>query len=149
MNIDSKYYVKYANKKASKSKVVINSLKAFLSGGVVCIIGELINDIYLRIGMSAEITKTLVPVTMVVIAAILTGFGVYDRIAKHAGAGTIVPITGFGNAVVSPALDNKSEGMIMGLGAKIFIIAGPVILYGTLTSVIYGIIYYISGLVKW
>jgi len=85
-------------------------------------------------------------VTLIFLAAIFTGIGVFDRIAKHAGAGTLVPITGFANSVVAPAIDNKAEGWILGLGAKIFIIAGPVILYGTLASVIYGLIYYIVGL---
>ena len=88
----------------------------------------------------------LIPVTLVFLTALLTGFGVFDKVAKHAGAGTLVPITGFANAVVAPAIDNKVEGWVLGLGNKIFIIAGPVILYGTLASTVYGVIYYIVGL---
>ena len=143
MNIETKRYTKYVTKRSPKSNVVMNCVKAFISGGIICVIGEAFFDLYTWLGIDETAVNTLVPVTLVVIAALLTGIGVYDRIAKHSGAGTIVPITGFSNAVVSPALDNKSEGMIMGLGAKIFIIAGPVILYGELASVIYGVIYYI------
>ena len=143
MNIETKRYKKYTAERSRKSSVVMDCVKAFISGGIICVIGELCFDLYTWLGLDETAVNTLVPVTLVVIAALLTGIGVYDRIAKHSGAGTIVPITGFSNAVVSPALDNKSEGMIMGLGAKIFIIAGPVILYGELASVIYGVIYYI------
>lgn len=146
MNIESKSYAKYVKKHSVKSNIVINCIKAFVSGGIICIIGEGLYDLYIYLQIGETTVKSLVPVTLVVISALLTGIGIYDNIAKHAGAGTIVPITGFSNAVVSPAIDNKSEGMIMGLGAKIFIIAGPVILYGTLASVIYGLIYYIAGL---
>lgn len=146
MNIEKHSYVKYVNKRAEKTNVVLNCIKAFISGGIICVIGEALYDLYTYLNLSETIVKSLVPVTLVFIAAILTGIGVYDRLAKHAGAGMVVPITGFSNAVVSPALDNKNEGMILGLGAKIFIIAGPVILYGTLASVIYGVIYYIVGL---
>jgi len=146
MNIESKRYKKYVAKRAQNSPIVLNCIKAFISGGFICVIGEALFDLYTYLKIDEEITKSLVPVSLVFIAALLTGIGVYDRIAKHCGAGTIVPITGFSNAVVSPALDNKDEGMIMGLGGKIFIIAGPVILYGTLASVVYGVIYYIAGL---
>lgn len=146
MNIESKVYAKYVNKRAVKSNIVLNCIKAFVSGGIVCVIGEGLYDLYAYFITNVTIVESLVPITLVFIAALLTGIGVYDRLAKHAGAGMIVPITGFANAVASPALDNKNEGMIMGLGAKIFIISGPVILYGALASVLYGIIYYIVGL---
>lgn len=96
------------------------------------------------LGMSEENVKALVPVTLIFLAALLTGLNVFDNIAKYAGAGTLVPITGFANAVVSPALDTKAEGFILGVGAKIFTVAGPVILYGTLASVIYGVIYFFA-----
>ena len=95
-------------------------------------------------GMSEENVKALVPVTLIFLAALLTGLNDFDNIAKYAGAGTLVPITGFANAVVSPALDTKAEGFILGVGAKIFTIAGPVILYGTLASVIYGVFYFFA-----
>lgn len=146
MNIETKSYIKYVKKHEAKSNVVLNCIKAFIVGGIICVIGEGLFDLYMFLSISETIVKSLVPITLVFISALLTGIGIYDRIAKHAGAGTIVPITGFANAVVSPGLDNKSEGMIMGLGAKIFIISGPVILYGTLASAVYGVIYYIVGL---
>lgn len=139
-------YKKFADKHATKSPILKDCLKAFFFGGVICMIGQGFSDLYTYWGLSEETVKKLLPVTLVFLAALLTGIGVFDRIAKHAGAGTLVPITGFANSVVAPAIDNKAEGWVMGLGAKIFIIAGPVILYGTLASVIYGLIYYIVGL---
>ena len=102
--------------------------------------------IYKAIGIPDDIAKSLVPVTLVFLAALFTGIGIFDDLAKVAGAGTLVPITGFANAVVSPAIDNKSEGFVMGVGAKMFVIAGPVIVYGIISSVLYGVIYYIVGL---
>lgn len=140
---DKKYYPKYAEKRAEKSKFGLNTLKAFLIGGSVCTVGQLFFEIYKNLGVSEENSLTLASVTIVVITALLTGFGIFDNIAKHAGAGTLVPISGFANAVVAPAIDNKAEGWVLGLGAKIFIIAGPVILYGTLASVLCGVIYFI------
>ena len=119
---------------------------AFLVGGTICTVGQLFRDLYTELGISEEKVKLLIPVTLIVITAVLTGFGVFDKVAKRAGAGTLVPITGFANSVVAPALDNKAEGWIFGLGAKIFIISGPVILYGTMASVVYGVIYYIVSL---
>jgi len=109
-------------------------------------IGQAFHDLYLFLSIDEETVKILVPVTLITVSALATGIGVFDRLAKHAGAGTLVPITGFANSVVAPAIDNKAEGLIPGLGAKIFIISGPVILYGTLAGVIYGVIYYIAGI---
>ena len=145
MNMDEKYK-KFAERHAPKSPIVKDCLMAFWVGGLICVIGQAFSDFYRFRGASEETAKLLVPVTLIFFAALLTGLGVFDRIAKHAGAGTLVPITGFANSVVAPAIDNKAEGWVLGLGAKIFIIAGPVILYGTLASVIYGLIYYIVGL---
>lgn len=145
MNISKKNYERYAEKTAKKSPVLKDCIKAFLIGGIICCIGQGFLDLYLRFRLSEDIAKPLVSVTLIFITAILTGIGVFDKIAKHAGAGTLVPITGFANAVVSPALDTKSEGMVLGLGVKIFTIAGPVILYGTVASVIYGIFYFFFG----
>ena len=131
-------------KKASpNSPILIDCIKAFLFGGAICCFGQLLFYIFNKSGMSMDESRTLVSVTLVVITAILTGIGVFDKIAKHAGAGTIVPITGFANSVVSPALEFKSEGFIMGTGASIFKIAGPVILYGTTAASVYGLIYFI------
>ena len=118
-------------------------LLAFFIGGTICTIGQLLFIYYEYIGISGEIIKMLVPVTLVFAAALLTGIGVFDKIAKRAGAGTLVPITGFANAVAAPAIEFKNEGYILGVGANLFKIAGPVIAYGTLTSIIYGIVYFI------
>lgn len=117
--------------------------KAFLFGGLICVIGQSLMDMYLFLGLSKDNASMSVSITLIFLSALLTGLGWYDRIAKHAGAGTLVPITGFANSVAAPALEFKTEGYILGLGAKIFIISGPVILYGTLASVLYGLIYYL------
>ena len=116
---------------------------AWLFGGIICCIGQALSDCYQALGAEKEIASASVSVTLVFLAALLTGLGVYDNIAKYGGAGCLVPITGFSNAVASPALDFKSEGLVLGLGAKMFVIAGPVIVYGTAASVIYGLIIYI------
>lgn len=116
---------------------------AWLFGGLICCIGQALSDCYQALGAEKEIASAAVSVTLVFAAALLTGLGVYDNIAKYGGAGCLVPITGFSNAVASPALDFKSEGLVLGLGAKMFVIAGPVIVYGTAASVIYGLIIYI------
>ena len=145
MDMDDKTYKKYADKRARKSDLAGDCAKAFFSGGLICVIGQAAGDIYQALGISEENVKALVPVTLIFIAALLTGLNVFDNIAKFAGAGTLVPITGFANAVVSPALDTKAEGFILGVGAKIFTIAGPVILYGTLASAIYGVILFFCG----
>ncbi len=117
--------------------------KAFIIGGLICTLGEALLNMYSAYGLSEKNAGTATSITLILISAILTGFGLYDKIAKHGGAGTLVPITGFANSVVAPAIEFKTEGFILGLGAKIFIISGPVILYGTLASVIYGLVYYL------
>ncbi len=144
MNMDDKTYKKFVEKRAKKSNLPADCAKAFLVGGIICTIGQGLTDLYKFLKIDEESVKTLVPVTLVFFAALLTALNVFDNIAKFAGAGTLVPITGFSNAVVSPALDTKAEGFILGVGAKIFTVAGPVILYGTLASVIYGVILYIT-----
>ena len=147
MNMTKETYKKYADSRAPKSPVVKDCLRAFLVGGLICSIGQALTDIYTKLcGMEKQDAGTLTAATLVLAAAILTGFGVFDRIAKFAGAGTLVPITGFANAVVSPAIDSKSEGLILGVGAKIFTVAGPVLLYGTLAGTAYGVIYWITTL---
>lgn len=131
-------------KEASKgTKWGVTIPKAFLFGGLICVIGQSLMDMYLYLGLSKDNASMSVSITLIFLSALLTGLGWYDRIAKHAGAGTLVPITGFANSVAAPALEFKTEGYILGLGAKIFIISGPVILYGTLASVLYGLIYYL------
>ncbi len=124
------------------SKSWIDIPKAFVIGGLICCIGQAFTDIYKSMGFDDKTAGAWTSITLVLISATLTGFGLYEKIAKHGGAGTLVPITGFANAVVSPALEFKAEGFVLGVGAKIFAIAGPVILYGTAASVIYGLIYY-------
>ncbi len=146
MNVSKKEYSELTKKASPGSKSYITIPSAFLVGGLICVIGQLLLALYENLGMGAVDASTLVSVTLVAVSAILTGCNIYDNIAKFGGAGTLVPITGFANAVVSPALEFKAEGMILGLGAKMFIIAGPVIVYGTVASVIYGIILYIIRL---
>ncbi|MBO5415251.1 MAG: stage V sporulation protein AC [Clostridia bacterium] len=148
MNIDKKNYEKYAQAHAPKSPIVKDCLKAFLVGGGICALAQGFLNIYGKLlGLDEETAGTLTSVTLIFIAVVLTAVGVFDKIAKHAGAGTLVPITGFANSVVSPAIDSKSEGFILGVGAKIFTVAGPVLLYGTLAGAIYGVILWIFGLV--
>ncbi len=122
---------------------VATTLKAFLIGGSICLIGEIIRQMLLRTGADTDSAAAWTSVILVFCSSLLTGLGIYQKIAKHGGAGTLVPITGFANAVASAAVESKTEGMILGVGTKIFTIAGPVILYGTAASVVYGILYYL------
>ncbi len=138
-------YRTYAKARAAKSKSLKNCTLAFIFGGAICVLGECFFDIY-KMFLDEKTSSALVSITLIFIASLLTGLGIFDKIAKHAGAGTLVPITGFSNAMTSPALDTKSEGYITGVGAKMFTVAGPVIVYGTVASVIYGIIYWITTL---
>ena len=126
-----------------KTKVLKNSVLAFIFGGSISLGAELLRRLFISLNFSEKDALTLVGVTLITVASLLTAIGVFDKIARHAGAGTLVPITGFSNAITSEALDSKSEGLILGLGAKIFTVAGPVILYGITSGVIYGIIYFI------
>lgn len=129
-------------KVSPNSNLALDCLKAFIVGGLICCFGQFITNTLANYGFSKNETGMYTSIVLIFIASLLTGLGLYAKIGKFAGAGSIVPITGFSNSVTSPALEFKKEGFILGLGAKIFIIAGPVILYGTLTSVIVGIIYY-------
>ena len=126
-----------------RTRVIKNCTLACLFGGLICLIAEALRAIYLNAGVGDEDVLTLVGATLIVAAAILTALGIFDSIARYAGAGTLVPITGFSNAVTSQALDARSEGMILGVGSKIFTVAGPVILYGISSGVVYGIVYFI------
>lgn len=138
--ISPKEYDNIVKKVSPKSKCFVNSLKAFLIGGAICTLGQGLINLYQFLGLNEDDSKTLTSVTLVFLGILFTAIGVYDKIAKHAGAGTLVPITGFANAVSSPAIEFKSEGYVAGLGAKLFIIAGPVIVYGVASSVLYGIV---------
>ena len=147
MNLSKETYKKYATARAPKSPILKNCLRAFLTGGLICTLGQGLNALYTKAcGLEKADAGTLTASTLVLLAAILTGLGVFDRIAKFAGAGTLVPITGFANAVVSPAIDGRSEGLILGVGAKIFTGAGPVLRYGTLAGTVSGGVYGVVGL---
>ena len=142
MKITGGEYGKMAKKASPPTNKLKNGAFAFIIGGLVCSAGEGIGMLYERLGADADEVKMLVPVTLIVIAAFLTALGVFDKIAYYAGAGTIVPITGFANSIVSPAMEHQSEGRILGTGANMFKIAGPVLVYGTLAAVLYGVVYY-------
>ncbi len=143
---DKKKYSEMTKKASPPSPKVKDFIWAYMVGGAICVIGQLLIELYTNMGLSEKVVKMAVPVSVIFLAALLTGLGLFDKIAKRAGAGTLVPITGFANAVVSPAIEFKNEGYILGVGAKIFTIAGPVIMYGTIASVLYGVIYWITTL---
>ena len=144
MNKSNAEYKKYAEKHARPSPIVSNCAKAFIVGGLICSVGQAFFLLYGRVLNMSEIdARSLSSVTLIFLGVLLTGLDVFDEIAKFGGAGALVPITGFANAVVSPALDTKAEGWVLGVGAKLFTVAGPVILYGTFASAVYGVLYYI------
>ena len=140
MKMTNKEYAEYVKKVTPNSKFVPNMLKAFVVGGLICCAGQGILDGMQAAGLSEESAATATSIILVLLGALLTGVGIYDDIAKFAGAGTLVPITGFANSVVSPALEFKTEGYITGTAAKMFIIAGPVIVFGIASSIVYGIV---------
>lgn len=125
-----------------KSEVPLSLLKAFVVGGLICCLGQAIGDMGSKwLMLDKKSTATLISATLIFLSALLTGFGVYDKLGQFAGAGSIVPITGFANSIVSPAMEFKREGFVLGVGAKMFVVAGPVLVYGITASVIYGVIY--------
>ncbi|MBQ3692109.1 MAG: stage V sporulation protein AC [Clostridia bacterium] len=140
MDISKKEYEKLTQEKSPDSKLLRNCFWAFVVGGIICVIGESLAQLYMHLGASETNARTWTSITLVFIGVLLTALNIYSKIAKHAGAGTLVPITGFANSVAAPAIEFKSEGFILGLGAKMFTIAGPVIVYGTLAGVVYGLI---------
>ena len=144
--IDKSNYNEYIKKKTPNSPIIKNCVLAFLVGGIICVIGQVISDIAIKCGATQGTAKIIAPIVLILLGAILTAVGIYDKLGKHAGGGTIIPITGFANSIVSSAMEFKKEGFIMGLGAKIFTVAGPVIVYGTVASVVYGVIYWITTL---
>ena len=135
-------YIKKVEKASPDSPLLKDCVKAFLAGGIVCVAGEGLFTLYAFLGAAVNDARTFVSISLIVITAALTGIGVYDKIAKHAGAGVAVPITGFANSVVAPAVEFSTEGHILGTAVKMFSLAGPVIVYGCSLAVIYGIIYY-------
>ena len=147
MKLKKELYQQYVKEHAKPSPIFKNCIFAFLIGGSICILAELLCYLYSFIpAIPSSFIPTLASITLIFISVLLTGLSLYDKIAKIAGAGTLVPITGFANAVASPAIDSRAEGYILGVGAKIFTVSGPVILYGTLAGTIYGIIYWITTL---
>jgi len=144
--VTAKEYQSMSNSASPKSKSYINIPVAFLVGGFICCIGQAVINLGLSMGLPKDIASACGSIFLVFLSALLTGLNVYDNLAKHAGAGTLVPITGFANSMVAPAMEFKTEGFVLGLGAKMFSIAGPVLVYGISASVVYGIIIFLFGL---
>ena len=140
MDMSNKDYDKFVQDRAAKSPIVKDCLLAFLIGGGICVLGQAIMDGFLSLGLEKTDAGTATSVSLVALSALLTGLNLYNKLGRYGGAGTLVPITGFANAVVSPAIDFKSEGFITGMAAKMFTVAGPVIVYGVSASVVYGVI---------
>lgn len=140
MKMTKKEYQNYVNKKSPPSPIFKNMILAFLIGGAICTVGQGMLNWYKFCGLSEQDAGTAVSITLIFVGALLTGLHLYDKLAKYAGAGTLVPITGFANSIVSPALEFKSEGFVLGMSAKMFTIAGPVLVFGIATSIIYGLI---------
>ena len=138
-----KEYEKLVQKAAPKSPIGKDCLNAFWIGGLICVLGQILTNTYGSIGLGKDAASTATSITLVVLSALLTGLSLYDNLAKYGGAGTLVPITGFANAIAAPAVEFKTEGFILGVGAKLFTIAGPVIVYGLSASVMYGFIYWL------
>ena len=148
MQYSKQEYLNYLDKKSPDSPLWKDMLLAFIFGGIICTVGQFFMDLYKNtIGLDDEQARTAVSITMIFLGALLTGLDIYCKIAKYAGAGTLVPITGFANAIVSPAMEFKREGLVLGLAAKMFTIAGPVLVYGITASVGVGIIYYVIKLI--
>ena len=141
MDLSPKEYQKFVKERETKSPIVKDMALAFVIGGAICVIGQLIMNGWISVGLNKEDAGTATSCSLVLLSALLTGLNLYNKLARFGGAGTLVPITGFANAVVSPAIDFKSEGFITGMAAKMFVIAGPVIVFGTLASVIYGVVF--------
>jgi len=144
-NMNKKDFKRYADGKVPKPKYMKNCILAFIVGGIICTIGQIIRSLLLKNGLDDKEVASATAIILVFLGALLTGLGVYDKIGKVGGAGAAIPITGFSNAIVSPAMEFKSEGFIFGVASKMFIIAGPVLVYGVGSSIIVGILYLIFG----
>ena len=145
-NKQKEMYNKYVDNMTPKSNGFMNCLKAFIVGGAICLLGEILNNVYASFGNDKEISALYTTITLVGISVILTGFNIYQKLGQFAGAGSVVPITGFANSVVSPAIEYQAEGDVFGVGCKIFTISGPVILYGIFSSFLLGVIYWIMNM---
>ncbi len=146
MQTSQQEYKQLQKQSAPKSPTLKNCILAFLVGGAICALGEIVIQLTQKAGLTEELSRMTCSISLIFLSVLLTALGVYDNIAKHAGAGTIVPITGFANSIASPAIEFKSEGFVLGMAAKMFSIAGPVIVYGTVASVLYGLIYWVITL---
>ncbi len=142
MQLTRKQYALFVQKRSENTSTVKNTVKAYIVGGLICTAGQFLKNYYLSLGLSDKLSSTAVSITLIAVAAILTALHLFDNIARFAGAGTLVPITGFANSVVSPAIEYKTEGYITGLAEKMFVIAGPVLVYGTGAAFVSGVIYY-------
>ncbi len=140
-NFNDKKYREYVDKKSPKPKYIKNIIWAFVVGGIICTIGQMINNFLISKGVDEKDVATATSILLIFAGALLTGLGVYDKIGKKAGAGSIIPITGFSNSIVSPAMEHKSEGFVLGVASKMFTIAGPVLVYGFGSSILVGMIY--------
>ncbi len=147
MQLSDKEYQSMTKKASPGSPAVMDCLKAFAVGGLLCALGEVIFQLVSGAGVDEQTARLTVSLSLILLAVVLTGFQVFDNIAKHAGAGTLVPITGFANSVVAPAIEFKAEGYVLGLGAKMFIIAGPVLVYGITAATLYGLVYWLVQMV--
>ena len=145
MEMSPEEYRQYVHQKAKKSPIVKDTALAFVIGGLICVLGQMIQNGWSAAGLNQEDAGTATSCTLVALSALLTGLNLYNKIARFGGAGTLVPITGFANAVVSPAIDFKSEGFVTGMAARMFTVAGPVIVFGTAASVVYGIVLMLFG----
>lgn len=146
MKMSPDEYKRYAEGRMPRSDTKNNFLRAFLVGGAICCVGQVLLNLYQALGLEEKDAATAVSISLIFLGVLLTNLGLYDKLAKWAGAGTLVPITGFANSMASPALEFKTEGFVLGVGAKMFTIAGPVIVYGVSASVVYGILYWITTL---
>lgn len=147
ISMSNQEYSDYVDSKAKKSPIFKNMFNAFIVGGLICILGQLITNIFMNYGISKEDSATITTIILIFLGAFLTSINVYSKIGKFAGAGSTIPITGFSNAIVAPSIEFKTEGYILGLGANMFKIAGPVLVYGITSSVIFGFIYWILKLI--
>ena len=141
MKMTNEQYKEYLKAKDPKSPIVKNMILAFVVGGAICVVGQLLFSLYEALALTEAQTKIAVSMTLITFSGLFTALGLYDNLAKHAGAGTLVPITGFANAIVSPAMEFRSEGLVLGVGARMFAVAGPVLVYGVVASIVYGVGY--------
>lgn len=143
ISVTPEEYQTLAQQYTPKPTIVINVIRAFIVGGIICVIGQLFINAFYSLGLARTEASTAATATMIFLGALLTGLGIYDEIGKFGGAGSIVPVTGFANSIVSPAMEFRREGYVMGVGAKLFTVAGPVLVYGIATSIVVGLIYFI------